>query len=282
MTYNYSCVIFALFKKYVLPYKSLNIPVYQLKVKHFIDYFRLITKDRQLTRKKFNNLKSVLNSMLYLAVEFEIRQDNPLKHINYRQFAFKPYMGIIEPYTVYERNLILQSIPNNNLYDLAIKLDFCLLIRLGELFALRFDDIKDGLIYVKKFVNYKKQVEDDIKGHCTTGFRALPLSENALKIIDNIKAINPNSDYLFFSNNKFLDKSTFNRHLKKHCKSLGIKYRSSHKIRFGTASILYNCGVSPNEIQYLLGHSTLNMTMHYLRNITTMTDTFSKVSNILN
>lgn len=270
-----------LFKKYVLAYDFLNIPISELKVKTFIDYFRLITKPRQLTRKKFNNLKSIFNNMLYLAIENDLRLDNPLVNIDYRKFAYKPKFSLVEPYTEQERNLIIKAIPNDNLYDLAIKLDFCLCIRIGELFALRFDDINNNLIKVCKFVNHQKQVEDDIKGHCNTGIRCLPLSQYALEVIAKIKAINPCSEYLFFTNGKFLDKGTFNRHLQKHCKALGIKYKSSHKIRFCTASILFNKGLNLTEIQYLLGHSNLAMTEHYLKNITTMSN-FEKVCNILN
>ena len=43
-----------------------------------------------------------------------------------------------------------------------------------------------------------------------------------------------------------------------------IPYLSSHKIRFTGASILYDAGMKAIDIQPLLGHSTLNMTQHYI------------------
>lgn len=278
-TINEDCYVY---KKYIMGYDFLYIPISHLKVQHFIDYFRLITKDRKLTRKQFCNIKSVLNNMLYLAIERELRQDNPLNNINYRQFAFKPVNRVIEPYTEDERLLLLKHIPNDNIYDLAVKLAFCFCMRIGELLALRYDDIKDNFIVISKFANNNKQIENDIKGHCSSGIRAFPLTSYALELIDDIKRINPNSEYLFVVNGKGLDKNTFNRHLERHCKRLNIKYRSSHKIRFGVASILFNKGLNPTEIQYLLGHSTTAMTMHYLRNVTTMSSTFEKVCNVLN
>lgn len=40
-----------------------------LSAKDLIIFFRNITKGRQLTRKRFNDLKSIMNGLLYLAVE---------------------------------------------------------------------------------------------------------------------------------------------------------------------------------------------------------------------
>ena len=57
---------------------------------------------------------------------------------------------------------------------------------------------------------------------------------------------------------------SFNRRLKKYCAEIGIPYLSSHKIRFTGASMLYDAGVKPIDIQPLLGHSTLTMTQHYI------------------
>ena len=47
-------------------------PLKDLTVQDYIAYFRSITKGRTITRKRFNDLKSILNGMNYLAVEREI------------------------------------------------------------------------------------------------------------------------------------------------------------------------------------------------------------------
>ena len=74
---------------------------------------------------------------------------------------------------------------------------------------------------------------------------------------------------------------TFNRRLKKCCEELGIEYRSSHKIRFSTASIMFKNGIDETELSRMLGHTTLNMTRHYLRNISTQEETAEKMRTIL-
>lgn len=52
-----------------------------LKAKDFIKYFRSITKNRELTRKKFNDIKSIMNGIIYHAIEQEIIEHNYLKDI---------------------------------------------------------------------------------------------------------------------------------------------------------------------------------------------------------
>jgi site-specific recombinase XerD len=64
-------------------------------------------------------------------------------------------------------------------------------------------------------------------------------------------------------------------------KELGIDYRSSHKIRFSTASIMYKNGATGTELQALLGHTDLSMTNKYLKNITPRSESCKKANQIL-
>ena len=82
-------------------------------------------------------------------------------------------------------------------------------------------------------------------------------------------------------NGKQLLCDTFNEHLHKHCKAIGIPPRSSHKIRFTVASILYSKGVPLTSLQRLLGHTTVAMTMHYLRQVTPMEETVDIMAKAL-
>lgn len=258
-------------------------PLRKLKVKDFNAFFRKLTKDRTITKKRFNNMKSIINGIYYYAIEKEIVDYNPLDGINYGQYSYKAENNDIIPFTEEERLKVIEYLSEDNLYDLAIKLSFQLTIRIGELKGLRFDDIDGNYINVCRFVNDKHEVINDIKGHTSAGKRWLPLTPDAKHVIECIKELNPNSKYLFMDdleNQKFITTVTFNRHLKKCCSALGIKYRPSHKIRFTNASILSKNGVSNTELQKMLGHSTLNTTNHYIRNVNSLNETYEKVANI--
>ena len=251
-----------------------------LTAQKLIIYFRNITKGRQLTRKRFNDLKSIMNGILYLAVENGIIEHNCLRDINYKQFTYKAENTNITPYTEEERLQIIDHL-GDDFYSLAIKLDFYLILRIGELKGLRWDDISNDYLHIQRFVNDKNEIIEDTKGHTSEGKRYMPLTQKAKDILQQIYTLNPNSDYIFIRNGQPLATVTFNRHLKKCCEELGIDYRSSHKLRFSTASIMYKNGVEDTELQRLLGHTTLTMTHHYLRNITSQEETASKMRAIL-
>jgi len=257
-----------------------KVPLNVLTVKNYIHYFRSITRDRQLTRKRFNDLKSIMNGTLYLAVEDEVIERNCLRDINFRQFAFKSEENIIRPYTEEERLRIINHL-GKDLYSLAIKLDFFLLLRVGEVKALKWEDVKGNTIYIRRFINNRNEIIEDIKGHANEGKRLMPLTFKAREILEQIHRQNPDSEYIFIRDGQPLATVTFNRRLRKCCEELGIEYRSSHKLRFSTASIMYKNGMEDTELQKLLGHSSLNMTRHYLRNITSQEETAIKMEAIL-
>jgi site-specific recombinase XerD len=86
---------------------------------------------------------------------------------------------------------------------------------------------------------------------------------------------------MFIKDYRPLSIVTFNHQIKKRCKELGIEYRSSHKVRFSTVSILHKNGATTTELQEMLGHTTLTMTNGYLKNITPRSETYDKANLIL-
>lgn len=213
-------------------------PIRTLAPNDFIKFFRELTKGRAITRKRFNDIKSVLNGILYYSIELDIINHNPLLEINYGQFPYKPETPKYMPFTEEERARILAHITENDLYSLAIKLDFHLTLRIGELKGLRFDDIQNDFICIQRFVNDKNEIENEIKGHTSHGIRWLPLTDECKRIIQKIRELNLDSDYMFIQDGKPLATCTFNRRMQKYCKELNIPYRPSHQIRFANASLL--------------------------------------------
>lgn len=272
-----------LWKKYLQGEDISQKPLCNLKVKDYLAYFRKITKNRTLTRKAFNNLKSVMNGIIYYAIEKDIIEHNPLNDINYSQLPYKAKNAEALPFSEKERMQVINYFDESDIYNLAIKLMFYLTIRIGELKGLRFDDIQNNSIYVGRFVNDKHEIVEHIKGNADAGKRWLPLPTEAKRIICIIKDMYPDNEYMFMidsENHKFITTVTFNRHLKKCCSALDIPYRSSHKIRFSNASILSDKGVSVPELRVLMGHSNEKTTHDYIKNINSRTETHSKVVNI--
>ena len=162
-------------------------PIKALKPIDYISFFRTLTKGRQMTRKRFNDMKSILNGIIYFAIEKGMIDHNPLNDINYRQFSYKAENNNVMPYNENERSMILNHL-GNDIYSLAIKLDFHLILRIGELKALKWSDINGNFIYVQRFMNDKNVIVEDIKGHQSEGRRYIPLTESAHRILARLSA----------------------------------------------------------------------------------------------
>ncbi len=279
-------------------YKDTDItkkPLSSLKTKDFICFFRELTKEGTLTRKRFNDGKSVLNGILYYAVENELIETNPLNDINYRIFRYKPCNDTNKTFSLEERQSILNYLANkNDIYSLGIQLHFHLVCRIGELKALKWSDVSNNSIRIQAQLLEEQTMNDDLsfnprvhnnvshlKGNTSKGFRNIPLTPSALKILESIKAINPNGEYILLHEERQLATVTYNRYLKKYCEELSISYKSSHSIRFTVASLLYKNGIEATKIQELLGHTSLAMTLHYLRNVGNNEKADEKIIEIL-
>lgn len=270
----------------------INIPLNQLTPKDFIRVFRQWTNGRTITRKRFNNIKSLINGIYYYAIEDGIVLHNPIKDINSRQFTYKPVNNDDDVFTLEERKTLLKYLENDNsIYSLAIQLDFQMVVRIGELLSLRWTDINDGNIHIQSQLLTERKMNDDlsftkrihknvnhVKGFTEQGFRYQPLTDEASKLLEKIHILNPDGEFILMNDGKQLNANSFNRWLKRYCEQCSITVHSSHKIRFCVASILYDKGIPLTVLQQLLGHTTTAMTLHYLRRVTPTKDT----TNIMN
>lgn len=248
-----------------------------------IRFFRKLTKDREYTHKRISNARSVLNGIMAYAIESEIITHNPVSDVNFKQFTYKPVE--IQSDNVFSKADTIKLLSYlkcvNEPYSLAIQLSFYLFIRVGETKGLRWSDVdfEKRTIYLHRQVTTERVLNDDLtfskrkivvsdqmKGNTSQGFRKQYLTDNALAILKKAKEFFPNSIYIFEPNGRIMTTDSFNRRLKKYCKEAGVPYHSSHKIRFYNASTAYD-GKNLVAISKLMGHSQVETTLHYLRNV---------------
>ena len=174
-----------------------KIPLKNLVPRDFTQLFRSWTKDREMTRKKFNNIKSVINGIYYYAIEMGIVAHNPVKDINCNQFSFQAVNNDDDVYTMDDRKKLLEYLSTmpDDIYALAIRFDFQLIARIGELLALKWSDITpDNYIHFQRQFLGQRVLNDDltfetlthenvdhIKGNTDEGFRYEPLTDEALE-----------------------------------------------------------------------------------------------------
>ena len=260
-----------------------NVAINSITKKDIKEMFIRWTGPGLITRKAFVNRKAVLNQVFLFAAENDYIPINFISSIGTSELKFKEPNHSKKAYTVEERETLLRYLktlkPDG--YILAIMLAFYGTFRIGELRALKHEDLMEGLLYIEKqlvneydydidektskFERKKRHInEKDPKGNPHFSKRALGLVKEAIDIIDEAKKINPDGKYLFMYDGREINNDTFNERLRKYTKEAGVPYLSSHKIRFTVASIMKNEGVDMAYIQYSLGHSNRGMTEHYV------------------
>lgn len=278
-----------------------NSELVKMKVKDIkpitlIRFFREITRNRAYTHKRVSNARSVLNGIMSYAIEEEIISHNPVSDVNFKQFTYKPVEEQSDNVFSHEDTQKLLNYLGCVFepYSLAIQLSFYLFIRVGETKAIKWEDIdyKNRVVYLHRQVTCSRPLNDDLtlskrettvvnqmKGNTSKGFRKQHLTEEALKILQKAKELNPDGTYVFEPNGSLMTTDSFNRRLKKYCKEAGVPYYSSHKIRFYNASTAYD-GKNLTTISHLMGHSKVETTLHYLRNVNKDTDAMYAFENL--
>lgn len=126
--------------------------------------------------------------------------------------------------------------------------DFQIGTRIGELFVLEEEDMLDDEVYINKmeivdkeivvgaYIRKGYKVVEYVKHDISSGYRIIPLSKKAKRILEEVKKLTSDSKYLFTpSNGKRMTSRSFNYWLEKYCREAGVPFKSSHCI----ASRLY-------------------------------------------
>ena len=169
-------------------------------------FYRSLTKDREYTYKSISNGRSLLNGIMYLAVEEEIIVHNPVLDVNFKDFPYKSVKS--QKNNVYTKDETVQLLTYlkdiNEPYALAIQLSFYLFIRIGETKAIRFEDIdlKNKTVFLHSQAVNDRQLNDDltftsrevvitdhIKGNTEKGYRTQRLTDEAIEIIEKAKLL---------------------------------------------------------------------------------------------
>lgn len=245
--------------------------------------YKRIAGRGERTKKDFAKATGLLNGMFDLALEMQIVQVNVARSVLplTKKFTFKAGADHSnDVWTREERDTLVEyinTLPQTR-YTLAIRLAACFPLRVGELRALMWEDFLKNEMklrihheIVKERVNGKNSCDVDKpfpKGGKDSGCRKVKVSIEAAKVLEELRAINGDKRYILNGegNAKFaISTNKINEHLKKYCEGAGVPYYSSHKFRFYGATQMYARGIALSTIQRYLGHSTLQMTMHYLR-----------------
>lgn len=275
------------YKKY---FQSLSIDQKKIKSISDLDLEPIcndIIRSNNMTRKEWNNVKTILNGMFLYAIRKHYLLSNPMDgveiFVKYKQVVKKT--GKTQTYNTDELsdlNNYLDEMYSETLDSsfLAVKVNFLLGLRVGELVALKWDDIEDNKLHVvREEVRDQTQNATSVVEHTKTNRdRFVPLVPKAIELFGKIDHV---SDYIFTRDGARLTSRQINYVLEKYAERKGIMTKSSHKIRKTYASRLSANGVPIDCIRENLGHSNLATTLEYIYNPLTESETYELIKNAL-
>lgn len=250
-----------------------------------------------LSRKTYAGLRIIISGMFKYA-----------KKKNYTNISISSFFGDLQlPARIFERKIndnetetfseeeILRihnyCLENQNIRNYGVWLSFVTGIRVGELAALKHEDLFEKYIHVQRTeVKYRDEetkkwmvaVSDYPKTEA--GDRYVILPEIGQEIVKKILELNPKGEYLFMGNlGNRIRSTTFNKRLYAICKELNIKQRSSHKARKAYASTLIDANLPDSLVMQQLGHADINTTRkYYYRGNTTQKKSFELINQAIN
>ena len=223
-----------------------------------------------MTKVMYYNVSLIIRQMLDYAVELDVVEENMFRKVKIdskRMFRkVRKKKDSTQVYTKDEQIKIFQEAWNDfinstrlvyRLAPLAVMFQFQTGLRLGELCAVKFEDVENGVLNVVRMLQRDSdEVVEHTKSHED---REVLLTDAALELIGIARAYQEEhgckSEYIFSTTEKALSYAETNILLRKYCKKLGILYRSSHKSRKTYISSLIDAGININTIRSYAGHA---------------------------
>ena len=165
-------------------------------------------------------------------------------------------------------------------------------MRIGEATTLKHSDIQDNVITIKRSASgsfrdssgkiRQTRVKNDGEAKTKKSLRDITIPEGADAILDIVKALNPDSEFIFTnSNGQVFTRSAMNHKLDRICNKLGIEHKSTHGFRKTYLSILDDNQVSSATIIALAGHTDFSITeTHYIKNTHNIIDIRDRLKSV--
>ena len=170
-------------------------------------------------------------------------------------------------------------------------------LRTGELVGLKWEDIdfSKKAIRIQRSMEYRYSVGEWRIGEpkSKAGYRTIPLTDEAIRILTELKEKNKNikkiqeewSEFIFLSRKgEPVKNSAYDTALFKICDKAKINRFSMHVLRHTFATRCIEGGMMPKTLQKILGHSNIGITMNLYVHITEdeKQKEIDKVSCVLN
>lgn len=261
-----------------------KIKLKNLKTTHIQNIYNSCV-DAGVSASALKHIHTVFNQSLDQAVREGLIFTNPAKNT----VRPKPKKKEVSVLTVKQQIKLFDSLENNTM-GVLIKLAICSGARMGELLALKWNDIdfKNKVMHIRNNLTPIFNFDEDGRDVHASGKvglselktesskRDIPLTNHIVDVLkdykkhqsDFIKLIKKSDNVTYFTDMVFLNEaggymtaSSVRKQYKKLLESLNIPYVKFHALRHTFATRILEANVHPKVAQELLRHSTCSITM---------------------
>lgn len=271
------------YRKYVKDRPIAGITLSKLSSSSLQRYLTDLYEKGEATGKGIDMFMRLFKQFCNWAVDEGYLQKTPCKSIiipGKRELPIKD----VETFTEEERAKLLKYMKESGYeYDAIIELAFATGMRKGELLALRWDDIEDDIIHVRRSTNIFDHVDGDgnrerkremSSTKTSAGRRDIPITANTQQMLFNLHHAQklfclrlgiPQSDYVFINRNgNLISASNLDKSYSGLLKRAGIPHKKFHAIRHTFATEAIRKGVPVKDVQMLMGHADIATTYIYV------------------
>lgn len=232
-----------------------------------------------LSLRTNKNIYSEFRAMLNYAVKMEYIAQNPLTAVgNFKDTDFTPPQEKLHYYTAdeflrYKAVALADAEAKGTLSEYAYYVFFCIAyymgMRKGEINALRWSDINEELLTVRRSVTQKVKGESAVETlpKNKTSYRTIEIPAPLMEILAEYKkrlesrdAYRDNYRVCGGGEEGVLPDTSLSNHNVRYADAAGLAHIRIHDFRHSHASLLANEGINIQEIARRLGHAKIEMT----------------------
>ena len=233
--------------------------------------------EHELTAKGFARLKGVMYGILKHArrcgythiAQHDVSEELEITDRSLRKVIREDRHEVFDED---ETDRIISYIKSNpDMTNLAILLMFVTGMRIGEIVAIKTEDIVgDYEIKIRRTETCHRDTENghrvwEVKEYPKTqsGVRSVIVPQDYQWVLKRLRMLNPWGEYLLERSGKRYHTDWIRRRLELLCNKLDITHKTPHKIRKTYGTILLDSGCDNRLITDLMGHSNVDTTENY-------------------
>ena len=256
-------------------------PVVELTALELKNWARNKIISCQMNKKQYYNMAVIIRQSLEYLVELGILPTNHYAEFKIKASLFTPTVSKDAEFEVFneEEEHLLKELAQkefaehpNRIATLAVLINFSLGLRVGELVALKWKDLRDSYLYIRRMEQqqyekldngkWKKHLEVVEHPKSDAGYRTLYVVSSAMELFNKVRDVNLQNgyscdpeDYIFMYRKHRLTANSINSHYERYCKELGIKKKGNHKARKTTLTkIADNPNINLKDAMNWAGH----------------------------